>query len=468
MANSRLLLSSLFLSLAIHALFGQKALAEQPERGSERPNIIVLFSDDAGYSDFGFQPTVREEMRSVTPRIDSIAAAGLRCSSAYMSGCVCSPSRAGLMTGRYQARFGFDNNLPPNTKNGLPLSETFLAKRLQKLGYATSLIGKWHLGYPDKFHPNERGFDWFYGCLQGSRSYFAMRSPTPHRVILENRNPTDEVGYVTDRFGDAAVKFIRKERDQPFFLFVSFTAPHGPLQAKPEDLKSVSHIEDKKRKTYAAMIKSLDDNVGKILDAIKETGIEDNTFVLFTNDNGGQTRTGAVNLPLRARKGTLYEGGVRVPWAMKWPGKITPKTTTETPVISLDLLPTFVEMAGGTVAEEWNTDGTSLLPLFKGEAKGGKLNDRTLFWRKAGNRGAIAARKGPWKLVYNRDMSGALPELYDLKQDLKESNDVSESNSEILKAMLSEIRDWEAPMVEPLWGQKGRKRRNRQGKKTGE
>ncbi len=199
----------------------------------ERPAIVVLFSDDAGYADFGFQPDVRPEMKRLTPHIDSIAAGGARFSNACMSGCVCSPSRAGLMTGRYQQRFGHDNNIPPGYMDGgLPLSETFGAARLRELGYPTGLIGKWHLGYPAEYHPNRRGFDYFYGCLQGSRSYFPIDGPSPHRVFLENDRATAEAGYLTDRIGAGACRFIREHAAKPFFLFVSFTAPTGRCRPK--------------------------------------------------------------------------------------------------------------------------------------------------------------------------------------------------------------------------------------------
>jgi len=193
-------------------------------KAADKPNVVILYSDDAGYADFGFQSVCAPEMKKLTPNIDSIARDGVRLSNAYMSGCVCSPSRAGLMTGRYQERFGYDNNLPPGAKNGVDLNETFGVKRLQKLGYKTALIGKWHLGYPDEYHPNERGYDWFYGLLQGSRGYYPYEKASPHRVILDNKNATPEHGYVTDRFGDAACKFIKENKDDPFYLFVSFTA----------------------------------------------------------------------------------------------------------------------------------------------------------------------------------------------------------------------------------------------------
>ena len=334
---------------------------------AENPNVLVLYSDDAGYADFGFQPNCVSEMKYLTPNIDTIANDGVRLSNAYMTGCVCSPSRAGLMVGRYQQKFGYDNNLPPGTKDGVSREETFSAKRLRELGYTTGLIGKWHLGYPEDMHPNHRGFDWFYGLLQGSRGYFPYKTPSAHRVILENFTPTKEEGYVTDRFGDAACRFITENKEKPFFLFVSFTAPHAPNQPKKEDLPRVAHIEKKGRANYAGLIVSLDDNVGKILKCLNEQGLDDNTLVIFTNDNGGQTATGADNTPLKGKKGTLHEGGVRIPWAMRWNGRIKPGTVIDDPIISLDILPTMVEMAGHKVDDAWKLDGVSFLDRMTGK-----------------------------------------------------------------------------------------------------
>ena len=294
------------------ALMGQDSRPTSAP-SAPRPNIVVLYSDDAGYADFGFQEAPAPELAKRTPHIDSIAKAGLRFTSAYMSGAVCSPSRAGLMTGRYQQRFGHERNIPPGyMQGGMSLREKTIADRLKARGYHTGLVGKWHLGYPADYHPNKRGFDWFYGLLQGSRPYVAMKKPTPHRVIQENGEATDEGGYVTDRFGDAAVRYLetraKAESPQPFFLFVSFTSPHGPLQAKAEDLETLKGIERPRRRRYAGLIKSLDDNVGKILAALDRLELAEDTLVVFTNDNGGQTQTGAVNTPLRGRKGHGVRG----------------------------------------------------------------------------------------------------------------------------------------------------------------
>ena len=419
---------------------------------AQQPNVVILFSDDAGYADFGFQPNVVDEMRHRTPHIDSIARDGVRFTDAYVSGAVCSPSRAGLMTGRYQQRFGYDNNLPPGTKDGLDLKETFGSKRMQELGYKTGLVGKWHLGYPDAFHPNKRGWDWFYGLLQGSRGYHPSPTVSAHRVIQENGKATKEEGYVTDRFGDAACRFIRANKSAPFYLFVSFTTPHAPNQPKKSDLPRVADIEGKQRKAHCGLLISLDDNVGKILACLQDEGLAENTLVIFTNDNGGATHTGAKNTPLLGKKGNLTEGGIRVPMVMRWPGTIPKGSVVEDPVITLDFLPTMVEMAGHAVDAEWKLDGRSLLPLLKGESKA--LAERPLFWRKAGSGGARAMRKGPWKVVHDRREKEA-PKLFNLADDISESTDLAnkgEAHKKRLAGMLAEMDAWESEMEEPRWG----------------
>jgi len=409
---------------------------------------VLLLADDAGYADFGFQPLHEPDLAPLTPRIDSVAAEGARFTDFYMSACVCSPSRAGLLTGRYQERFGHEKNIRPGyMKGGMPLTERTVADRLREAGYTTGLVGKWHLGYPADYQPNQRGFDDFFGCLQGSRSYYPMDEPTPHRVLQHNGTPTPEGGYVTDRLGQAAVRFIHENREQPFFLFVSFTAPHGPLQGKPEDLElpAIAGIEKQKRRRYAALMKSLDDNVGVILDALDEAGIAGRTLVVFTNDNGGQTGSAARNTPLRERKGTLYEGGVRVPAAVRWPGVVAPGSVVETPAIALDLVPTFLAAAGAPRGSE--LDGVDLAPRLRGTAMPEEA--RTFFWRRRGPDGPLAVRHGPWKMVWNdRD---AEPELYHLPSDLGESADVAGSNPEVVQELREALLAWDAELVDPLW-----------------
>ncbi len=417
------------------------------------PNFLILFSDDAGYADFGFQPNVQSDMKDLTPNIDSIARDGVRMSNAYVCGAVCSPSRAGMLTGRYQQRFGHETNIPPGyMKGGLSLDETFFVDRLRPLGYKTGLVGKWHLGYPDDYQPNRRGFDWFYGLLQGSRSYFPMAKLNPHRVFLENTTSTEEGGYTTDRIGDGAVRFIQENKAQPFFLLVSFTAPHGPLEPKEEDFAALSSIQNPKRRKYAGLVKSMDDNVGKILKALDDSGLAENTLVIFTNDNGGQTLTGANNAPLRGRKGDLFEGGIRVPMAIRWPGKVTPGTVIDDPVITLDFATTMIGLAGAEADATWKLDGADLTDRLT--QKAGTLPERDLFWRTHGSSGPIAMRTGKWKLVVNRGKENPKPQLFDLESDIGEATDVSAKNPELMKVMLERMNAWEAQLVDPLWGMK--------------
>jgi arylsulfatase A-like enzyme len=321
------------------------------------------------------------------------------------------------------------------------------------LGYTTGLVGKWHLGYPEEYHPNKRGFDWFYGLLQGSRPYYEIPKPSAHRVIQENGRITKEDGYVTDRFGDAACRFIRENKEAPFFLFVYFTSPHGPLQPKPEDVKRVAHIDQKRRASYAGLVVSLDDNVGKVLDCLKTEGLDENTIVLFTNDNGGQTANGANNSPLQGKKGTLWEGGVRVPWVMRWKGEISAGSVIDQPVIALDLLPTLIEAAGGEVSLDWNLDGRSFLALLGRNLKTTAVGEvpRPLFWRQGGIGGPRAMREGKWKVIHDRK-SGDKPALFDLSKDIGESKDLSNENGEVLETMLRKLNSWEKQLEEPRWG----------------
>lgn len=410
----------------------------------------MLFSDDAGYADFGFQPNCVEEMKNLTPNIDTIARDGVMFSNAYMSACVCSPSRAGLMTGRYQQQFGYDNNIEPGPGNGLPLTEVFGAKRLQSLGYETGLVGKWHLGNEEAFLPNERGFDWFYGFLRGARGYYPADSPRSNEVVLENKTPTKEEGYITDRFGDAACKFITENKAKPFFLLVSFTAPHSPNEPKPEDAKRTAHIDDAQRAGYAGLIVSLDDNVGKILKHLEKEGLKENTLVIFTNDHGGQTRTGADNSPLQGKKGDLLEGGIRVPWAMRWPGKIKAGSVIHDPIISLDILPTAVEVSGNKIDPEWGLNGVSLVDRVIGKSK--SLEQRPLFWRYNGSKGDRAVRIGDWKL-YDGRSRGTGVQLFNLAKDSGESTDLASKEGDKLKELTKVLDEWESGLMEPLWGE---------------
>lgn len=414
------------------------------------PNIVVLFSDDAGYADFGFQKHADPALAALTPNLTRLAGEGVVFSQAYVTGAVCSPSRAGAMTGRYQQSFGHEKNIPQNyMKGGLPLSEKFIGDRLKPLGYTTGLIGKWHLGYPDAYHPCKRGYDHFHGMLQGSRSYFPMKKNIAHQGFFENGKATPEAGYTTDRIGDAACAFIDGNKAKPFFLFVSFTAPHGPLEVKPEVLEALGKFPNERRRKYAGLVKSLDDNCGKILAKLDALGLSQNTLVVFSNDNGGQTATGAVNTPLRGHKGEVFEGGIRVPMAMRFPGKIQAGTTIATPVITLDWLPTFTELAGGKPDPSWKLDGHSLLPLVSGKPE--SFPSRSLHWRTHGKTGPIALRDGDWKLICRNKKGNGTPELYNLAQDIAEATNIAEAQPGKLKDLQAKMDAWEATLKDPLW-----------------
>ena len=414
------------------------------------PNIVVLFSDDAGYADFGFQKNADPALAALTPNITRLAKEGVVFSQAYVTGAVCSPSRAGAMTGRYQQRFGHEKNIPPNyMKGGLPLDEKFIGDRLKPLGNTTGLIGKWHLGYPADYNPRKRGYDHFFGLLQGSRGYFPAPKINPHTGFFDDGKPTPEGGYTTDRIGDGACAFIDANKDKPFFLFVSFTAPHGPLQAKPEVLSTIRGIPNERRRKYAGLVKTLDDNCGKILAKLDALDLSKNTLVVFSNDNGGQTQTGAINTPLRGHKGEVVEGGIRVPMAMRLPGKIQAGTTIDTPVITLDWFPTFAELAGGKPDPSWKLDGQSLLPLVSGTPEA--FPKRTLHWRTNGKTGPIALRDGDWKLLFEGKKGRGEPQLYNLAKDITESTNLAGSEPEKLKELREKMDAWEATLKEPLW-----------------
>lgn len=437
-------------------LVGALALLSSPVGAQQEapvrpPNIVVLFADDAGYADFGFQPGADPALARCTPRITALAAEGARFSDAYMSGAVCSPSRAGLLTGRYQQRFGHEKNIPPGyMEGGMDLAERTMADRLSALDLATGLVGKWHLGYPAEYHPNRRGFGWFHGLLQGSRGYAPMPNASAHRVIQENGKALPETGWVTDRFGEAAARFVAEHRDEPFFLFVSFTAPHGPLQPSPEDRAAVQGIENERRADYAGLVVGLDRAVGRVLDALDAHGLADRTLVVFTNDNGGQTQTGAVNDPLRGRKGQLWEGGIRVPMAMRWPGRIEPGRVVSDPVSALDLMPTFLSACGATAPDGAALDGVDLVPLVTGAVD--RLPDRALFWRTHGGAGPVAVRMGRHKLVVERGPEGTTDHLFDLETDIGEQENLAVDGGERVATLRAAIAAWEADLVEPAWG----------------
>lgn len=417
-----------------------------------KPNIILLFSDDAGYADFGFQGS--DIMK--TPNLDKLAKSGVRFTQGYVSGSTCGPSRAGLFTGRYQQRFGSEENNVPGYMSkvsavdgeemGVDLNEIMMGEYLKKLGYATAYYGKWHLGGADRFHPNKRGWDKFYGFRGGARSYYPYPEEYTNKMNwmeYDFENYKEPERYLTDALADAAIDFIEDNRDKPFLAVLAFNAVHTPMDAEEDDMKQFPQLTGK-RKQVAAMTLALDRACGKVLDKLVELGIDDNTIVVFTNDNGGPTdKNASCNYPLAGTKSNQYEGGIRVPFVIRWPGEIEAGTEYNKPIISLDLIPTFVAAAGGDVTKLTNLDGVDIVPYVKGE-KSGRPHE-TLFWRKEVR---AAIRKGDWKLMRHIDRPA---ELYDLSKDISESNDLAAEYPEKVREMFKELYQWELTLERPRW-----------------
>jgi len=405
---------------------------------AEKPNILVFLCDDTGWAEFGFQGN----KQIPTPQIDSIAKGGVRFPQGYVSGPYCSPTRAGLLTGRYQTRFGHEFNSTAR-ETGLSLDETTMAERLRSLGYATCAIGKWHLGAKPDYYPTARGFDEFYGTLANSAFFRPMQfvdsreSTDPHRV-------KDPDFYTTDAYADRAVDWIGKQKDKPWFLYVPFNAQHAPLQATEKYLDRFKNIKNEKRRTFAAMMSAMDDAVGKILDKVRDMGEEENTLIFFLADNGGPTgSTTSRNHPLRGFKSTTWEGGVRVPFCAQWKGKLPAGKTYEHPIIQLDILPTAIAAAGAEVDPAWKLDGVNLLPYLTGDNS--EQPHETLYWR-FGKQWAI--RHGDWKLVAGNggDMAGA---LFNLADDKEESKNLAADNPEKVQELKALWDEWNAEQAPP-------------------
>ncbi len=418
------------------------------QNNSSSPNFILIVADDLGFADL----SLNGSNQIPTPNIDRLAQEGVNFTRGYVSAPVCAPSRAGLITGKNQVKFGFDNNLASNQPGfdpefmGLPVAEKTIAERLKPLGYVSGLIGKWHLGEGDRFHPLNRGFDEFWGYQGGGHDYFTS-NPNGKGYLSPiecNYKTPQPITYITDDKGDECVNFIRRHKEQPFFLFASFNAPHAPMQATEADLKLFSHIQNEKRRTYCAMVHRLDVNVGRILEALKNEGLEENTLVVFISDNGGPCdQNASLNAPLNGQKGILLEGGIRVPFIMKWKGQLPEDKTYRHPVISLDFAPTFLELAGGKIAEEDNFDGVNLIPFLTGQNLG--KPHETLNWRFTIS---AAIQHENWKLVRLPDR---LPMLYNLTEDISEQNDVALQNMDRTKTMLKQLGEWDVSLPHPLF-----------------
>jgi arylsulfatase A-like enzyme len=425
-----------------------KAINDHIRPKTDQPNFVLIVADDLGYGDLSYTGSSQIN----TPNIDEIAYSGVTFTEGYVSSPVCSPSRAGLLTGINQVEFGHDNNIGGNQPGfdpnflGLPLSQKTIADQLKSLGYTNGLIGKWHLGDETQFHPLQRGFDEFWGYTGGGHDYFiSEKDGTGYLSPIEcSYKEPKPITYITDDKGDECVEFIRRHKDVPFLLFASFNAPHTPMQATEEDLELYAHIKDVKRRTYAAMVHRLDINIGKIVAALDHHGIRENTLIVFISDNGGPTNSnGSINAPFNGQKGILLEGGIRVPYIMNWPNTLKEQTIYSHPVSSLDIAPTFLHLAGGDILEEDNYSGVNLIPhlLEKETAK----PHQDLKWRFTIS---AAIREGDWKLVRLPDR---LPLLYHLPTDESEQNNVALEHIGKTKELIHKLGNWDVGLPHPVF-----------------
>lgn len=468
---------------------------------ARKPNVIVILADDLGYGDTG----VYGSRHVKTPNIDALAADGVRFTQGYVSHPVCAPSRAALLTGRYQTRFGYEfNPVGRDRTGGVSLDETFVGQVMQKAGYRTAMIGKWHLGESGGYHPVARGFDEYFGTTAGANAFIVDAKPgdefhTPpgaeatygtaeggaglgagseaeqmvrlraRAPIQRGREPVEVKDYLTDAFTDEAVRFIGANKDRPFFLYLAHTTPHTPLQAPAKYIDRYPHIENQGQRVYAAMVSSLDDSVGAVRAKLKAEGIEKDTVIVFLSDNGcaGYVGDACTNAPLNGFKGMHMEGGVRVPFIMAWPGRIRPGQVDPRVVSSLDIAPTAAALAGAKLPK--GSDGVDLTPYVAGARK--DTPNPTLYWRSGLN---FAIRDGDWKMwtVNRADPSeqannaarvtpdgvqakpsplGSFVMLYDLKADPGERANLAKARPEVVARLQTKIEAWDQGNVAPQW-----------------
>lgn len=414
--------------------------------GKGRPNILFIMADDLGYADLSC--TGSHHIR--TPAIDSIGAQGVQLRQGYANSAICSPTRTALLTGCYQYRFpiGVEEPLGPGAPAGIgvPADRPTIASVLRAQGYRTKLVGKWHLGDPLRHSPLRHGYDEFFGIIEGAADYFR------HHMVMGNKDvgvglaegdtPIERNGYLTDLFGDEAVKTIEAPDDTPFFLSLHFNAPHWPWEGREDaaiapTLGASFHYNGGSLAKYKEMVEAMDQNVAKLLAALERSGKVDNTIVIFTSDNGGERFS--ETWPFTGVKGELLEGGIRVPLLVRWPGHIAPGSTSDQVMISMDFLPTLLAMAGGDVKKAGTFDGIDLSAQFTGKVA---PFDRTLYWRFRAN-GQAALRQGDWKYL----MLGGKEHLFNLAQDERERADRAPDDPARLKAMRLQWDSWNAQML---------------------
>ena len=405
-----------------------------------KPNILIILADDAGYSDFGFMGS--DEIK--TPNLDKLASDGVTFNNAYVSASVCSPSRAGLLTGMYQQRFGHECNLDSDVNNSFDPNQITIAEALKTKGYRTGLIGKWHLGDKKQNHPLNNGFDYFWGFISGARNYFynpSEESRNSIRNVVENNSPTKFDGYLTDVLGDKAVDFIEKnhQSNSPFFLFLSFNAPHTPMQAKKEVLEK---FKDNPRKVYASMMWSMDEAIGSVINELKENGQYNNTIIYFLSDNGAtSSKSSSSPFPFKGWKGNQYEGGIKTPMIMTWKNKIKPNTQFNGFISSLDIFKTSLEVSNVDKSSMKNADGKNIMISLNNKT----IENEDLFWRKDK---MATVRSGNYKLIRLNDTSTV---LYNIKKNYYEDLDLKTKESNIHDSLFKKLSNWEMSLIKPNW-----------------
>jgi arylsulfatase A-like enzyme len=401
-----------------------------------RPNVVLVLTDDLGYADLGCfgSKTIR------TPRIDRLAREGVRLTDSYAAACVCSPTRAALITGRYPQKAGFDWVVRYTEKGrGLSTEHPSIARSVKAAGYATGLFGKWHLGYKTEFSPLAHGFEKFFGILAADADYYSHKDALGDPALYEGDHLVDQPGYLTDLITDRAIRFIKENQTRPFFLEVAYNAPHWPFQRpdNPTDIRDKTNygLENGTRADYVAIVEKLDQCVGQILDKLDELKLAGNTLVIFTNDNGGERLS--ENTPFFHGKYSLWEGGIRVPAIVRWPGKIKPGTFSSQPNITMDWTASIISAVGAK--PQAALDGIDLSPIL---AEQKPVQERTLFWRlprpdaKFGQR---AVRRGNWKYLYDRECDF----LFDLANDPSERSNLARSDPKRVAELKAALDEWE-------------------------
>jgi len=411
---------------------------------AQRPNVVLIMTDDAGYGDFGSYgaPDVR------TPNIDAIGRAGVRLTDFYANGATCTPTRTGLISGRYQQRFGFEAPLgaqgQADWERGLAVTGRSLPQLLKNNGYATALVGKWHLGWKDEYSPNAHGFDYFFGFKSGFTDYYhhvSGRDAPEGDALFENATPVTADGYMTDLITQRSIRFIEEHAGRQFFIDVAYNAPHWPYQRPDQPSRARENgrhltpfdTATNTRADYVAMLERVDQGVGQILRTLDRLGLRRNTLVIFTNDNGGEWLSR--NAPLFHHKGSVWEGGIRVPALVRWPARIPPNRASNQVGMTMDLTATILAATHTVVPPEARLDGIDLLPVLEGKVPS---IERTLFWRVVGARAQSAVRSGDWKLL----MDGGRPLLFDLRTDIAERKNLIGTRTDIARRLRAQLMAW--------------------------